>query len=637
MSKIPIGIWVLKVRAYAATIYNFYNGTQTQSVNIIIDLTSVDNEKYSNEDALLDYIDEQEHIYNKRCEERMRENFSHRLKERQITNFIREEPIVQYLDSMIQEEKRIAGKHYQQMCKSESLLDNRIQTIQFVLEACQSKLNGIVALQLIDRYDTYSSSKDRYYKEHIVIIVEGLYNINRKNNSVRDVNVRKLLDIAKILNFSFFEPNVYFFYSIYISLFSHELASPDNFFFAHMLCSINKVYACLPSSYQFVGLMYFLTRNSYNNRKPLVDEFNVPITKLFDKTEEEIALCGDLVNGILYEMKKENLPNVLSDYFLVLEPYCTEPTGEIKVPKVKLQTATQLTTVVKEVDETFIHSLGPMQKNRNEFTIFRNTENQTTFKVYHSATGKANTPSLIRFFGELSFIADMSRFPLKSEFISAYYTKESITPIIQIQPYTQTIRDYKHSFEGRKEAISINEIFTYSRVADSSLPTLIDFLKTKMKFCLLEISIMHSNGFIHGNIKPDYIVIRDEECHLSDFRFVRRLTDSIITSSYTIPYRDDRMEKEVGMVDFFSDVFALGMTICSMFFFKFENLWEFLDKHLVRRIGFEKYNNIPTIAQYLAKKIKPFDEQLSDLLSKMFASRKYRYTIEECLKHPFYS
>ena len=148
---------------------------------------------------------------------------------------------------------------------------------------------------------------------------------------------------------------------------------------------------------------------------------------------------------------------------------------------------------------------------------------------------------------------------------------------------------------------------------------------------------MHRHGFVHGNIKPDYIVIRDGQCHLSDFRFVRRLTDVIITSSYTIPYRDDRMENEVGTIDFFSDVFALGMTICSMFFFKFEDIWEFPNEHLVRRIGFEKYNNIPTIAQYLANKIKPFDEGLSDLLSKMFASRKYRYTIDECLKHPFYS
>ena len=99
-----------------------------------------------------------------------------------------------------------------------------------------------------------------------------------------------------------------------------------------------------------------------------------------------IGFCGDLVNDILYGMKEVSLPPILSEYFLVVEPYYVKPTGAIKLPKVKLQTAAQPTRVLR-VNESFVDSLGKKQKDRNDFSIYRNEENQTTSKVYHSPVG----------------------------------------------------------------------------------------------------------------------------------------------------------------------------------------------------------------------------------------------------------
>jgi serine/threonine protein kinase len=628
VDKFPLEAWALKVRAYAATIYNYYQQNEVP----VFPKHMLDSREVGDMGKLSEYIDELTTSYSMHCDKHLRENYAHTLKADQLASYIEEEPVIVMVENLLLEEKRIHHRHYQRMCKSDMVKARRVETVRYVLENCGSKLNAVVAVQLMDRYSTYSENDPPLTLRSIVDLVKGLYN----TEEFGDIAIDRMLTVAEVLEYSFFEPNVYFFISIYFDLFprarnQYAGKMKQYFFDAHMLSMTNHVYACLPSSYQFVGILNFMTRFISNEDIYITeaDAFRTPITKLFNKTDDEIRTCGDLVNSIIYGCRNIELPSVMERFKRNLIPLTTEPTESIDIG-VQLSSMAYPIHIVKKVDETFAKEIKTyaVKKIRNDFTIYHK-ENKT-YKLY---TCTISPDCLFKFFRELCFV--------NSELVSAYQTRETIVPILQIKPYERSLREYKHdaglSFTRYPEIMNKGKFARYGLTKESAL-LVTTLVKLQMKPCFLQLSDMHALGFVHGNIKPDCIVFRDGNCFLSDFRFVRRMTTEGISSlSYTVPYSDDRMNGNMGLFDFFCDIFALGMTICSMFYSHFEDYWSLLDKYLVPYRGFEKFDNIPTIARYLASQLEQYDRQLSDLVSKMFASRKYRFTVRECLQHPFFS
>lgn len=611
--------WALKVRAYSASVYNNYMNEGSQKVTDIL--------SENNADLLSKIIKEQEKSYYGVCSLRLRQNFRQTLKIRQIENFVMEEPSYTILGNMINEERARHGKYYQRLCKSDSVKSGRLELIGFALNHFHNSLNVVVFLQLADRFNSVSAAKDDDLYG-IASIVDHLYNIRMEKKTVSD---RTLLKIAQVLEFSFFEPNVYFFYSLCIELFPDlgrlfHSETMDYFYHAHLICMTNHIYACLPSSFQFVGLLWFLTKGSFADviRNPIPERLQVPLETLLSKTTDEIRQCGRLVNQIIMSTKGLSLHPSVDEYQHNLPSMVFEDNNEITIPVVRGRNDHIDGNIPTKVNEN-VCAEYKLVKTREGFQLF--AHNDKFHKVYSSTVD--SQLRLFYMFRELSFV--------NTELLGAHFTDETLTPILEILPYGMTLRDIRQTMQYEKNYLIMNsKKMTIEQTARSSGPSLVSFVKRKMKSCFEQLSDMHNKGFIHGNIKLDYVVIRHGKCHLSDFRYVRRLTNTIYNYGYTVPYADDRIQNGKGTMDFASDVFALAMAICGLFYLHFEKVWSFLDENLVAYRGFERFDNIPKIAQYLAISLEKYNPSLSDLVSKMFASRKYRFTMEECLRHKFF-
>lgn len=616
-----LDIWALKIRAYSASVYNNY--IHGGSVDVPDSITEM------NPEVLSDIIKKQEQSYYNVCSERLRKNFRQTLKIQQIENFVMEEPVHTMIGNLVREERLKYGRYHQRLCKSDSVKSGRLELIRYALEHFQNSLNAIVFLQLADRFNSVSSANNDNLLA-MVSIVDNLYNIRTQKNFVSE---RILIETARVLEFSFFEPNTHFFYSLCVYLWTNltHLFSDvmEYFYHAHLICMTNHIYACLPSSYQCVGLLCFLTGGNYTNviYSSIPEAVKIPLETLLSKTKEEIEQCGRLVNNIILSTKGLAIHPLVDEYQHKLLSMVMEIDSEITVPTIRLIKDISRMHIPTEIKEPDIGKYN-LVKRRSGFSLYKDATNERFYKFYSCDVDKQLC--LMNLFREISFI--------NTELLDAHYTDQSLTPFLEILPYEMSLRDFRQTLLYEKDYFIMNRKTMKIESAAMNIDmSLISFIRTKMQSCFEQLSNMHNMGFVHGNIKLDYIVIRNGKCFLSDFRYVRRLTTVIHNYGYTVPYSDDKIDNGKGEIDFFSDIFALAMTICGLFYLHFEEIWKFLDENLVAYRGFERYDNILKIAQHLAISIEKYDKKLSDLLSKMFASRKYRFTIEECLQHKFFS
>jgi hypothetical protein len=623
IDEYDLDTWALKVRAYSASVYNnFIN----EGANDVPDVLSE-----NNPNLLSNNIKEQEQRYYDVCSERLRKNFRQTLQIQQIENFVLEESVWTMIGNMILEERKKHGRYYQHLCKSDSVKSGRVALINYAINHFRNSLNTIVFLQLADRLNSVSSATDNDLLA-IASIVDNLYNISTQ---MKKVSNRTIVEVARLLEFSFFEPNVYFFYSLCTEVFPNlgrlfHSDTMDYFYHAHLICMTSHIYACLPSSYQFVGLLWFLTNGNYALaiQNSIPEAAKISLETLLSKTNEEIGQCGHLVNQIIMSTKGLSFHPSIDKYQHSLLTMVLQMKNDITVPTVRLSNHNSNMIIPTEVKENDIARFR-LVKRREGFSLYEDETNKDKlYKIY--SRNVDNQLGLFNLFRELSFI--------NSELLGAHYTDETVTPIVEILPYDMSLREFRQTMKYEDDYLIMNrKTMIIQRIAVVGGPLLTSFVKLKLKSCFEQLLNMHNNGFIHGNIKLDYIVIRHDKCYLTDFRYTRRLSNTIYNYGYTVPYADDRMDNGKGTMDFASDVFALAMTICGLFYLHFEKLWSFLDDNLVSYRGFERFDNIPRIAQYLAISIGKYDTSLSDLVSKMFASRKYRFTIDECLHHKFFT
>lgn len=127
---------------------------------------------------------------------------------------------------------------------------------------------------------------------------------------------------------------------------------------------------------------------------------------------------------------------------------------------------------------------------------------------------------------------------------------------------------------------------------------------------------LYSKGFIHHNLQPSNILIKNGECKLADFgltskdlNYRLRSNSPLLVSSY-----HDPDEIKEGVLKYRCDIYSLGTVLFELF----HNRLPFDPSKNLKSLSFD---NIP--------------QDTKDLIKKCLGVENVRLSVEEFLSHPY--
>lgn len=213
-------------------------------------------------------------------------------------------------------------------------------------------------------------------------------------------------------------------------------------------------------------------------------------------------------------------------------------------------------------------------------------------------------------------------------------------------PGIATIHDMFFINQNKKD-LCVFVMDMYDKINSKSMRNLLT-LKKFLKGIFRGISLIHKLGYVHGDCKKDNYVI-DEEGNgvIIDFSLLIKNDQRNIHDIYTFGYRSPEI-CEYYPIHCSDDIWAIGVSILDILFPDYVKTvllmlplgkrWKDSPERLsVKCSKKEEFDACSTTRLAMMKTIKNQDEDLYELLEKIFCKRQERPTADEILKMPFFS
>lgn len=412
------------------------------------------------------------------------------------------------------------------------------------------------------------------------------------------------------------------------SLQSFSLEENSFLFKVAAIGSYSRKFSCLPSSLQIAGALYLLGVWD--------DDMAIQLQKTKRETEYAALEIAKIVSSVTLGAF-QNVPQ--------LQRYVAEVQGYL----VSLNYA--------EISDDTIefHSSNPqkeeegLEKMNNDvfFQIYKNQTKigsgvtGTVFSAHDSITG-AEVAIKYMDFGKENFDEDLRNLISEISYFlylngrKGFVDMHSCLLIPDRRIFVQVCKLYETSldkeFMKRCEIDHARKFAEWKEYVDHIKKqvnfALFNFLKLSMRQLLGALCELSERGFVHGDIKPENILVSNNDVVLSDYGLLTRRDGSRKALAYAMFFRAPEHSQK-SLVNSATDIWALGMSICYLFFRRV-----FTDGF--RTINTEPYHTPLAVAQYSVEFLHEIEPNLSDLLSCMCCESSKRWTARQCLNHNWF-
>jgi len=432
--------------------------------------------------------------------------------------------------------------------------------------------------------------------------------------------IELIFDILSFLNYEIADPNILNYLDLLINITNNKkLKDETNLIFSYNnTLMFNESYVCLSPIQQLSGLLYYLGL------------WTEQISIFLRKTASDAENYSNYISNLLQELYLRN-NKYIKPYLNHINYIYTE---DIKKYDIVIQT----NPITKQsINYTMKESEFNLRYNDIKYiskgtfsTVYVANDNLLNDKVAMKVFNPDDMDKIENLYSIMNELIYLKYIENKQGLCDFYLffaiindvDEDIINYVLVMKFYDETI--YEKFNELRKESDG-KARFILKR-----------YLKNIFEG---ERTLIHS-GFTHADIKTSNILTKNSECVMSDFSLLRRYTNTTIRLAYTSITRSPEYIQNRN-VNSMTEIWPLGY----MIYFLFDGC------RLLEAFNKEHFNDKPKSLDEIRRNvefvteiikdsyhlIESFDRDLADLVSHMCCSIKERWTIDQCLKHQYFT